>query len=823
MSSKQARKLLALREAQAAKEEEERKAQAAKEAEAKKTKQVKESKDEGEKSSDEDEDNENVPTTMMLPQQQRTGGFFAFQESSDEDDDEEESDSGSSSDAVEGSDGVNDGSGRKPETADNAENKNPEDFLEDRENNAKKFKQKKEEVVEEDSAGESSDDDWRAIEEAHREHHGEDINLEVDRLNAKLQSKSASSSSVPPRYVTMEDMLRCYKGNFSMDAEHRRIFGESMSGGNASSGNNSLQTRSGRRVNLAQIPAHLRKSWLSNVDINDVGPVKPDPASCGSCVMSMVAPPALTAAAASAANSGGDTAAFASVAPVASVNTWDVHVLRHSRHAQSISEDFSDVMMSFDPHMLQQFLQAHPFHVDGLLFQVETLRTQGNYDYALTLLKRALFVLELNFPVGFRPVGGGAPPGPADDTKEHHIPPQKLSPNGLSILGKALFLYMVSCGGQGLFATALESAKLIWKLSYSEASDVGFDPCHMQIHCLYYAIRAKKYDWIHQAERNCKWFSASEDAIGLLNTTEFPGLYADERNDDDDMERQGDAPKKITPSLGAIYPPMVYTIALAKWQTMPLRFAGDGGNRNYNYMKDELSHLAVSDVCCWVKSSPSSSSSTKKSATSASLSFAQAYFRFPYVFRRLLERAEINLDAPAPKEAKSTVKELTGGFGGAGGRTANMLPTWNSLLRMLDEELSLVGRTYSHNDEEVDISALESSHRVLGLSTLANAYAEEFHPLWRNGPILGWCYDVLIRLLAMFRGSDLFKNDWRKARAEMVLWILEQKTTKDGDSPISKVSRQQEFYKCYHDLGVSEHAARNDQRVLPRVLSRDAH
>eukprot|EP00392_Amoebophrya_sp_AT5.2_P008603 g8631.t1 len=115
--------------------------------------------------------------------------------------------------------------------------------------------------------------------------------------------------------------------------------------------------------------------------------------------------------------------------------------------------------------MLDEFLRRQFFFVDGLALYGELLRTRQEYEQAWTVIRRALFVFELNLPpaLQFPDVNNttnNTSSGGATSRPRLHI-------SAYPLFARTLYLYMLLLAGRGLFTTAAEVGKYLWRLTYS--------------------------------------------------------------------------------------------------------------------------------------------------------------------------------------------------------------------------------------------------------------------------------------------------------------------------------------------------------------------
>ncbi len=506
------------------------------------------------------------------------------------------------------------------------------------------------------------------------------------------------------------------------------------------------------------------------MELEQVGIKRPDVANCGTCMM-----------------------------VEKRRDVFDYCVPQDSNRALGIQEDWTRVTQAHDPYLLESFVRDMPFHVDACLMLAESYKMRDQHESALEWTKRGIFSLECNFIGTFRPFGihlsgGGeeqnnsgaasssAQPGnsPNSGQQESNTPsspylnsnylcrPQSLSKRGLQVLGRGMFLYMVCLQAQGLFNTALEMAKFIWKLSYygghnsllcpakkvdpkedadgaenadsddkteNAESDAktktilydGLDPCHMMIHVLYLGIRSRKYDFVdafcgmdwNTRESHLKYFDdpkffckskfdVRDDNAGL---PQWDGeKYTTEAQDAKDKAESKSANYNSAPSMASLYPPMAYTLALSGFYQAT----------DHKELKKE--QLAVTDICNW-----------KCPGRTATEKFVKAVFLYPYLFKSLLEKNEIKLDGKP-----------------SGIRVANK--SWSDLFNQIQ-----------------DFGFQPEPHR--GLSNLEGCYCERFSMLWKSDQILGWAHDSLCRLTAMFEHSSLFKGDWDAGIQEFTSYL----------------------------------------------------
>eukprot|EP00392_Amoebophrya_sp_AT5.2_P008602 g8630.t1 len=305
MSSKQARKLQQLR----AKEREEREL-AEKAVGVENKQQVEEEVDDEESPTLKNQDQD--PTAAVHgatanPNQNRRNLFAAMLSSSDEGDDDDDSSSSDDGDAKEDEVESNAGSTADKNVLAGDTTAAPPPKINAASKNAKANVK---------SLGKEVDDDLKALDE-------EDKRLGIDTaalaaaaneegfrnleggtgtLSSSAASAGQSSSqsgantaeSALTFHAVLERLLRLNRGNFSPDAEYKRIFGddESLTGLTSSSGrdqqNRDQRTRLLHVAGTSRQGVNFRKIWLSNATVEEVGPTRPDPAQCGSCVFSKI-------------------------------------------------------------------------------------------------------------------------------------------------------------------------------------------------------------------------------------------------------------------------------------------------------------------------------------------------------------------------------------------------------------------------------------------------------------------------------------------------------------------------------------------------------
>ena len=529
----------------------------------------------------------------------------------------------------------------------------------------------------------------------------------------------------------------------------------------------------------------------------------------------------------------------------------------NSAKAKDLEETYVEICRQQNPDLLMAFIrQEGNLHADALLVLAEMLRMQGEMEQGLKFLKKALFVLECNFLGTFKPFAEGSFPlrkpeasvprqfeeglwevgswavvnspsgssagassssaGATGAASEQNVStlrtrPQSLSPRAQSVLGRALWLYMVTQGEQGLFNTALEVGKLLWKLTYfggensrlwsakweepqdnydnffpSEAecpttgtsgaagSDdgaspktyKGFDPAHLLIHVLFYAVRARKYEVVElfcgfnggvvSKEAYCASLPAEKldppnpNSLRYFDADRFRCFTSSSVKAvaDPPVDGTGKKFRRPHPALSNLYPPMCYTMALTAF------FQAESPNQLRHFQ-----NLAVSDICNWTK--PGRDGAER---------LCKALYLYPFVFRMLLEKAEVSLDSkPASSRGIS-----------------NPNHTWRILLDKLDG--------FGVLNPETDFPATAVGGKPkggTGLRGLEVAYVQRFFPLWKSDPVLQWCHECLVKLVSMFEQSSLFLEDWRRGVEERVSYLRQKEVLEC-------------LYGCYDDMSTAE-------------------
>jgi hypothetical protein len=150
-----------------------------------------------------------------------------------------------------------------------------------------------------------------------------------------------------------------------------------------------------------------------------------------------------------------------------------------SQFYESVQAKFAECQASFNPRMLMGLLQAYPYHVDGLLTMADVYRSTGDGAYSDELIEKALYILERGWPRTFiNSINTG--PG-------IHVPYE----NHNKSFFRCLMRYIQILGKRGLHRSALEISKLMLSLN-------SHDPCGILFTIDYYALRCKKYDFLHQ-------------------------------------------------------------------------------------------------------------------------------------------------------------------------------------------------------------------------------------------------------------------------------------------------------------------------------------
>jgi len=74
---------------------------------------------------------------------------------------------------------------------------------------------------------------------------------------------------------------------------------------------------------------------------------------------------------------------------------------RYSR-PEELEESFIQIVNGGDGGALSEFVNEFPFYVDALLFQAEVVRHQRSFEFAMELVQRALYTLEVQFMPSFQ-------------------------------------------------------------------------------------------------------------------------------------------------------------------------------------------------------------------------------------------------------------------------------------------------------------------------------------------------------------------------------------------------------------------------------------
>ncbi|CAD7953497.1 unnamed protein product [Amoebophrya sp. A120] len=486
MSARQAKKLQALQEQQRKEEE----AKLKKEQQAKNGKNKLDAVDETEEktSEEEEEDEEDELAGPVIQQQPRKNLFAAMVSSSDEDEEDssedEESDNGSGEveenynpsstspapkkstsknsppgrgGGAAGGNGNNKGANSKKATSSSPDGKKNPDKREDHDT---------------DEDNESDDDDLKALEE--EEKRLLENNLHLDGVSNIHGSSSSSrcGNAIRKHCTGLEQILKLNKTNFSPDAEHRRIFGTAAPVNERNNMQAQLERNGGIRlpphipreaatrmrqmIKSNQYPPHFKKLWLSNIDFLEVGPTKPDPSMSGSCVFFQTT-----------------TSSRADESAEQIGTLYGLQLDLNSKKTESLALEFQDIVRMFDPHLLQEFLtNAAPFYIEGLVLIAELMRSRQEYEESWLFCKRALYVLELQLPRGLVPdflaydnsFSSSGSTSTTTAVLETTIP--SLHPTAYPVMARVLYLYMQLLANRGLFVTAAEVCKWLWKLTY---------------------------------------------------------------------------------------------------------------------------------------------------------------------------------------------------------------------------------------------------------------------------------------------------------------------------------------------------------------------
>ena len=568
----------------------------------------------------------------------RSAGFANLMGSSSEDDDSEEDND---------DDDDNDKEGRAGDKAEGGEDKNaeeqpspPRDTKKGKGKGRGGQKKSKEPIIESEGEEEEIDDtdDWKALEEAEKENLGLDPTAAADST-FEGGGSSSSSSTVAYKPNTLDELLKCVKSNFSPEAEYKRVFG----GQTISTASTSKKKKG---LNITQLPLHMKKLWLTHgIEIEQVGPTKPDVQKAGKCHMALITDPKQHA-------------------ECKKFNIFDIGLLPDSPKADQIREEYVDVVNSFDLESLVGFVRQFPFYVCGLLQFAEVQKTRDDHAQAMMMIKRALFSLECNFHVRFQPLssgtaGGGdaggttaSSSGGASSGASMPEAAVKLSAGGLQSLGRGLWLYMICLAGQGLFNTACEVSKLLWKLAAFVKYDPGSnrkkmnvytpwaifdDPLHMGIWVLYYSIRCRKYDYVDDF---CTKLHLSDPKIDSAKWVEYKSQF-DATEDEDsaftelaakyDASSAAVAAAKERKEANAGHPPPIYLCCLYPYMMYSLALCAFYKTENAKDLRKDV--LSASEICNW-----------KAFGKSGTEKLVKAIYLYPYQFRLLLERAEVNLD-----------------------------------------------------------------------------------------------------------------------------------------------------------------------------------
>jgi len=225
------------------------------------------------------------------------------------------------------------------------------------------------------------------------------------------------------------------KANFCMDTEFKRVFGKDVDK---------------VKKQYRNEPLHFRKLWLIKPDKPWL---KPD-TSLGAMEMTP------------------------------SADGFIVDLPANNEKAISVALEYDQVVKTHDFQALHYFVQQYPYHVNGLLSLAEVCNQRGNFEESSMLIKRALYSLECHFHISFQPF-----------PKPGIMPNVHLHKKSYATLGRALWEYMHTLNGQGLFSTALEVGKFIL---LCEQKDELVDPLHVTLLLDYFAIRARRYTFFDE-------------------------------------------------------------------------------------------------------------------------------------------------------------------------------------------------------------------------------------------------------------------------------------------------------------------------------------
>ncbi|XP_015607556.1 transcription factor 25 [Cephus cinctus] len=169
-------------------------------------------------------------------------------------------------------------------------------------------------------------------------------------------------------------------------------------------------------------------------------------------------------------------------------------VFEHNSTYIHIQKKFLQVVESMDPQNIIKIVNAHPYHVDGLLQLSELCKMSEDLAMAAELVERALYSLECAFHPLFNIT-----------TATCRLDYKKQQNRAFFI---TLFKHLLFVGGRACYRTSLELCKLLLSL------DPEGDPLAIILALDLYALRGREYTWFVEF---CETWESTRNLTQLPN------------------------------------------------------------------------------------------------------------------------------------------------------------------------------------------------------------------------------------------------------------------------------------------------------------------